>query len=48
MNQTILRNYERLAQRTGLQVDREGGALYGTRDGFSVLVYPANLSYPFC
>ena len=47
MNQTILRNYERLAQRTGLQVDREGGALYGTRDGFSVLVYPANLSYPY-
>lgn len=47
MNQKVLQNYEQLARRTGLQVDREGGALYGVRDGFSLVAYPANLSYPY-
>lgn len=47
MNQRILQNYERLAQRAGLQVDQESGAMYGARGGFPVLVYPANPSYPY-
>ena len=47
MSQRILQNYERLAQRAGLQVDQESGALYGARDDFSLVAYPANLSYPY-
>lgn len=47
MKKKVKENYEQLAQRTGLRLDETGGALYGTHGEYSVLVYPANPSYPY-
>ena len=47
MKKKVKQNYEKLAQRTGLRLDETGGALYGKREEYSVLVYPANPSYPY-
>ncbi len=47
MKKKVKQNYEQLALSTGLRLDEEGGALYGTHGEYSVLVYPANPSYPY-
>ncbi len=47
MNRKLLENYRMLAQRTGLLLDEVSGGLYGVRDGYSVVVYPADASRPY-
>ena len=47
MNGKVKQNYAMLAQVTGLRFDAEGGALYGEREGFGIVVYPESLTYPY-
>lgn len=47
MKKKVKQNYEQMARQTGLRLDEAGGALYGKRGEYSVLVYPANPSYPY-
>ena len=41
MKKKVKQNYEQMARQTGLRLDEAGGALYGKRGEYSVLVYPA-------
>ena len=47
MKKKVKQNYEQMARQAGLRLDEAGGALYGKRGEYSVLVYPANPSYPY-
>lgn len=47
MNNKIRQNYQELAGGLGLRVDEEGGALYGKRGAYDLLIYPQNASYPY-
>ena len=47
MKKKVKQNYEQMARQAGLRLDETGGALYGKRGEYSVLVYPANPSYPY-
>lgn len=47
MNKSIQRNYEELARSLGLHFDTEGGAIYGQRGTYDLIIYPeqANAAY---
>ena len=47
MKQKIKQNYELLAQHSSLKLDEENGILYGTRNGFDVMVYSLDDSHPY-
>ena len=47
MNGKVRRFYEELAAMSGLRLDPEGGALYGTYKGYGVAVLAPNPSYPY-
>ncbi len=47
MNQRVRAHYMVLAQATGLTFDETGGALYGQREGFSIVVSAPSESYPY-
>ncbi len=47
MNNKVRQNYEELAQALALRFDAEGGALYGKRSTYDVIIYPQNASYPY-
>ena len=47
MNKKVTENYERLAQRTGLKLDRETNALFGARGGYDLVVYAADSNRPY-
>ena len=47
MNNKIRKNYEELAQSLGLRMDEAGGALYGKRGAYDLLIYPNNENYPY-
>ncbi len=47
MNSKLRQNYAELAQNLGLQFDSDGGALYGQRGTYDVIVYPQNANYPY-
>ena len=47
MNGKVRWFYEELAAMSGLRLDPEGGALYGTYKGYGVAVLAPNPSYPY-
>ncbi len=46
MNKKLKQNYEELARNLGLRMDEEGGALYGRRGAYDMIVYAENSNYP--
>lgn len=47
MSNKIMQNYEELARTLGLRLDTDGGALYGKRGVYDVLIYAQNANYPY-
>lgn len=47
MNKKVRRNYEQLAQNTGLRFDGQSGILYGYRGEFDLTVYALNENAPY-
>jgi hypothetical protein len=47
MNNRVWQNYQQLAQQVGLRLDPEGGALYGRFNGYDLVIYAPNTSYPY-
>lgn len=47
MNKGVQRNYEELAQVLGMRFDPQGGAIYGQRGGYDLIVYPGASNYPY-
>lgn len=47
MGNKIRQNYETLAQNLGFRFDADGGALYGQRGTYDVIIYPQNTNYPY-
>lgn len=47
MKQKVLKNYAQLAARTGLRFNEQSGAVFGLYNGYHVLVYSENETYPY-
>lgn len=47
MNKKVKKNYEQLAQGTGLRFDEEFGVIYGNRGEYTLLIYAPNENYPY-
>lgn len=47
MNKKVKKNYEQLAQGTGLRFDEEFGVIYGSRGEYTLLIYAPNENYPY-
>lgn len=43
----LTKNYEQLAVTAGLHFDAARNVLYGQKDGYDIMVYAANTSYPY-
>ncbi len=47
MKNKVLQNYEQLAANTGLRFNTQSETIYGLHNGYHVLVYPENETYPY-
>lgn len=47
MNKSIQQNYENLASFLGLRLDAEGGAIYGQRRTYDLIIYPEQVKYAY-
>lgn len=43
----VMKNYEQLAKALDFQFDNRQSVIYGTRDGYQIMVYAEDLSYPY-
>lgn len=47
MNQKVKQTYELLAEKLDFQLDTEGGAIYGQKDGYDFVIQPQNAAHPY-
>lgn len=43
----VKQNYEQLAMALGFQLDQERNVIYGTRNGYQIMLYASDTRYPY-